>query len=297
MRGRGVRTLPLLAALLVLSSAARANVQQIASDASVHRVEAVSVGKPAMPALRHTVLRRDGSSDIVLVPGTGDAWVDTEPALAIDPVTGDPVVVWSRDEGAGFDIWISRYHAGIWSAPVRILDGGADEVRPQIQVTDSLIHVAARSGETYQRLSLDRATLQPAFGPEPLPTGGPGTVPGGSGTAVSPPTDHVFFASDVIPPTEGDAGRIVIWGVRDEPVPIDYVEVLLVPVELAETATPLVSPIEGSLTVTVSAPDRIWYTLWLEESWQQFGAVDRSPETSLSDVRLMLADMIRRQAE
>lgn len=291
-----MRTLVMLAALAVGCPAAlAAAVQQIAPDAAVHRVEAVTVGKlPPMSALRHTVLRPDGTSATVLLPGTGDEALDAEPALAIDPVTGDVLVAWSRNEGQGFDIWVSRYHGGAWSPPLRVLDAGTDEVRPQIHVTASLVHLASRSGDTYLRVSLDRATLQPAFGPEPLPVTGPTRVPGDGGSAVEPPPDQVFFASDVLPPTDTDPGRIVIWGVRDEPVPIDYVQVLHVPLEIEPSNTSLVSRIEGSLTVTVPTTSRIWYTLCLQQSWHSFGAVERDEEMTVSDVTLMLADMIRR---
>jgi hypothetical protein len=296
---RRVRTLALLAALALAAPATRATaIQQIAQDSTVHRVEAVYVSKlPPLPALRHTVLRPDGTSQTVLLPGTADEALDSDPALAIDAVTGDAIVTWSRNEGHGFDIWLSRYHGGTWSSPLRVLDAGADESRPQIRVTPSLVHVTARSGDVYLRISLDRASLQPAFGPETLPTSGPTGVPGDGELSLEPPPDQVFFASDVLPPTDTESGRIVIWGVRDEPVPIDYVQVLLVPTEISPYTATLVAPIEGVLTVTVPANDRIWYTLRLQSAWHSFGAVERGEDTSLSDVTLMLADMIRRVGE
>ena len=98
----------------------------------------------------------------------------------------------------------------------------------------------------------------------------------------------------MIRPSEDEPGQIVIWGVRDEPVPIDYKEVLRVPVDLADGNVAIAAPIEGSLTATVISPSYAWYTVFQGGDWRTFGALQLDGTTSLSDVRALLADMIRR---
>jgi hypothetical protein len=285
------RYLCILALALSPSWALAALVQQIAADATVHRVE-VDGG------IRHTLVR-DGASTVSLVPGTDDANLDLEPTLEIDPATDAPVVVWSRDDGTGFDVWISRYQADAWSTPQRILgQPGADEVAPRIQIAGESVHVVAREGSSYVRLTLDRVSLQPTFGPEPLPTDGSAIVPGPeSAGATEPVSGNVYFASDVVRDEPEDPGEVVIWGVRDEPVPIDYLQGLVLPAEIDDAGAPLATRVEGSLAVLVPTATRVWYTFWLQGAWAEFRAVNIDESTSMSDVRLMVADVIRRQSD
>lgn len=284
-----------LLALLLAGSASLAlgaPAQQIDNDATLHRVEAVLTGDPGVSALRHTLVR-DGLSRAALVPGTEDTSLDLEPALAIDPVRGTPVLAWSRDTGAGFDVYVSRFDEAAWTPAMRVLQGAADEVRPRILVSPSLVHVVARAGGEYVRISLDRVSLQPAFGPEPLPTTATPVAPGMTVTAPSTST-QLYFASDVLQPAPEDPRRVVIWGVRDEPVPIDYVEALALPPGSAEEpATAQAVPVEGRLTLTVVSESRLWYTHSRETTWAEFSSVDLEA-VSLSDVLAMLPDLIRR---
>jgi hypothetical protein len=240
------------------------------------------------------VVRSNGSTVVSLVPVTEDVFVDKDPALAIDPVRGTPVLAWSRETGSGFDIFVSRYDDNTWTPAVRLLQGTGDEVRPQIQVSQSHVHVVAYDGAGYVRMSLTRGGLEPTFGPESLPTAVVPIIPGVDPTVSAPPGTHFFFASDVLQPDPTDPGQVVIWGVRDEPVPIDYVQAFLLPVTLQGEGIASVSPIEGSLTVTVASATRLWYTVFRQTSWQQFSAMDLDATTTLSDARSMLADMIRR---
>ena len=285
-----LRTLLSTVLAICAGVALAAPVQQIDDDSALHRVEAVAlIGS----ALQHTVVRSNGSTEVSLVPGTEDVFLDQDPALAIDPVRGTPVLAWSRETGSGFDIFVSRYDDNTWTPPVRVLQGTGDEVRPQIQVSDSLVHVVAYEGAGYVRMSLTRS-LEPVFGPESLPTAVVPIVPGVDPAVSAPPGAHLFFASEVLHPDPTDPGQVVIWGVRDEPVPIDYVQALLLPVTLQGEGIASVSPIEGSLTVTVASPTRLWYTLFRQTSWEPFSAMELNATTTLSDARSMLADMIRR---
>jgi hypothetical protein len=293
---------PLLRSLLFLAlgcaavPALAAPAQQIDTGGDLHRVEAVWLGKPSMPVLRHTLVLADGSSSESVVPGTEDLFLDVDPVLAVDPLRRTVILAWSRDTGGGFAVYVSRFSAAGWSTPVQVLDDPAgSEVEPQIQVTSSLVHVVAHNGPAYRRVSLDPTSLNVVFGPEPLSNGGAGITPGVDAPTATPTGDQVFFNSTVIRSSETDPGRVVIWGVRDEPVPIDYVEALLLPLDAVDGDPASALPIEGSLTLTVTTATRIWYTLFQDGSWRESAAVTLDTDITLNDVRTMLADMIRRR--
>lgn len=296
MNMRLVRSLLSLAAvMLVAGPALAAAAPQIDARGTLHRVEAVWSGKPAMSVLRHSLVRPDGTTATGVVPGTDDLFLDTDPALAVDPVRGTLVLAWSRDIGTGYAVYVSRYGESGWSTPVRVLDepfGG--EIDPQIQITPSLVHVVAHSGLAYKRICLDPVSLQPVFGPEPLWNGGVGIIPGVDPPTATPTDGHVFFTSNVIPPSETDPGRVVIWGVRDEPVPIDYLEALALPLDTLDVAPTAAAPIEGSLTVTVDSGTHVWYTVFQNGAWSTAASVALDGGITLNDVRSMLAEMIRR---
>ena len=293
-----VRTLPRLLSLTLLllaGPALAAPAQQMDGNGVLHRVEEVWWGKPAIPVLRHTMISPDGATTTQIVPGTADLFVDTDPALAVDAARGSLVLAWSRDTGGGFSVYVSRYDGIGWSLPVPALhDPSGDEIEPQIQVTPSLVHVVAHSGNAYQRVCLEPLSLYPVYGPEALPTAQPPITPGVDGPSASPIGSHTFFASTVLRPSDAEPGTVVIWGVRDEPVPIDYVEVLALPSEPTDGNPAEAAPIEGRLTLTVTSSTRIWYTIYEDDTWRPFASLSLDVTTTLSDLRTLLADMIRR---
>lgn len=298
MSARTVRCILPLAAALVAGTALATPPQQIDSQGNLHRVEEVWAGKPAVPILRHTMVRPDGTTSVVVIPGTDDAAVDTDPAVAVDPVRGTVLLAWSRDTGDGFAVYVSRFSASAWSGPHLALDNSSgDELDPQIQITPSLVHVVAHHGADYTRIVLDPERLEAVFGPEPLSTVMPAITPGVDAPTSTPIASLAYFSSAVIRPSTSEPGQIVIWGVRDEPVPIDYREAMRVPIDLLNGSTAIVTPIEGSLTATVVSPNYAWYTVFLGGDWRAFGSLRLDGNTTLSDVRGFLADMIRRSSQ
>jgi len=298
MNARTLRCVLPLAAALVAGTALAIPPQQIDGQGNLHRVEEVWTGKPALPILRHTMVRPDGTTSVTVIPGTDDAAVDTDPAVAVDPVRGTVMLAWSRDTGDGFAVYVSRFSASAWSTPRLVLDNSSgDELDPQIQITPSLVHVVAHHGADYTRIVLDPERLLAVFGPEPLSTVMPAITPGVDAPTDTPTASLAYFSSVVIRPSPSEPGQIVIWGVRDEPVPIDYREAMHVPIDLLNGSTAIVTPIEGSLTATVVSPNYAWYTVFLGGDWRTFGSLRLDGNTTLSDVRGFLADMIRRSTQ
>lgn len=290
-----------------LATTANADVQKIAPDGTVHRVDVeqfLSGGKVAGTALRHTRQMPGGAKDSSLVPGTDDPAVDREPALEIDPVTGAPLLVWSRNEGAGFDIVLSRFEGASWLPFVRVSSGGEDESQPQIGSGQRLVHVVYRQSTGFQgvfqyyRWSLDRATLGAVYGPEQLPLDGvPLVPPEGESSAGSdaPPTGaHVFFSGDLPALRPGDPGRIVVWGVRDDPVPVGFRQGFLLPADVKSVQQHRAGWLACRFGLWFTTSGRFYYTTRVNGRWHEDRFVETSSGTAVSDARLQLEEMIQK---
>jgi hypothetical protein len=79
----------------------------------------------------------------VVLNSDGAARGDGEPRMIDHPVTGTPIVVWSRNANPGYDVVISRFVDGAWSQP-QVIAGGPDaELDPAIAIDpgDGSVHV------------------------------------------------------------------------------------------------------------------------------------------------------------
>ena len=128
---RALAVLAVLAGCLAGSVGVFASHQQkVASEGTVHSIEVE--GWATQFPVGGTVLRYDkqlptGMRETSIIPGTDDPAVDLHPALDIDPATGTPVVVWTRNEGDGFDLFVSRHDGDEWSPPRRLYPGASSQ--------------------------------------------------------------------------------------------------------------------------------------------------------------------------
>lgn len=72
-----------------------------------------------------------GSDRVVLNP-EGEANGDGAPSMLTDPVAGLLVVAWARNSASGFDVVISRFENGAWSAPQVVVDTLSNALDPQL---------------------------------------------------------------------------------------------------------------------------------------------------------------------
>ncbi len=85
----------------------------------------------AIAALHFAVIELDTRHEDV-VNGTNDFALDTQPRLAFDPSTNEPVLVWSRWDGSHQKIAYSRYSGTNWSSPEIVTFGPGDDRLPRI---------------------------------------------------------------------------------------------------------------------------------------------------------------------
>lgn len=210
-------TLGAVLALLAGAPTLAAGRALVTPDGDVFQVEEIGSG-PFARALRTTIHRADGSTEIGLVPRTADRAWDAFPTLALDPDTGQPALVWSRHNGVDFDLVLSLHDGKRWSAPVSLVSTPADEIHARAFTAPgeglhviwtlpgrdlSFFYGLFRTGSGVAVLGPERVPLKrffPGSGLDPADTEGgnddPGIQPGGA----PPPSD-----SGTNPPTGDDS--------------------------------------------------------------------------------------------
>ena len=267
--------------------------RKLAADGTIHLIEVKNPG----PSLRHTRTAVGGSPVTVTIPGTADAVIDREPALEIDPASGQLVLVWSRYDVNNFNVYISRFNGTTWSTPVAVLKAAGDDVEPQVRISAHYVHVSWRQildgQSTFYRESLLSTTLEPAYGPEPIRTTDLWPIPTeGSLTSSVPdpsPSDEIF--SDVtFSPNSPDPGRCHIWGVRDEPVPIGYRECLYLPAQARSATYVQAGFLGGQFTVSYVVGTKFHYATRVNGAWSPTRSLDLVNGLTVNDARWIVYD-------
>lgn len=70
-------------------------------------------------------------SRVVLNP-EGEANGDGEPSFVFNRVSGLPIVAWARNSAQGFDVVVSVFTNGVWSAPSVVAGSPANELDPDV---------------------------------------------------------------------------------------------------------------------------------------------------------------------
>jgi hypothetical protein len=289
------------AAILVGACAvpAYADQQRVVADGTVFRadIEARSTGT----AVRITRQKPAGGKDLSYVPGTDDTAVERDLALEVDPNTGRPALVWARSDGSGFNIYLSRYD-GTWSTPRLLARLDGDDIQPQIRIDRRYVHISWRQEYlglvTYWRASFLATTLAPAFGPERVPTddAGPFSAEDDQSETLSLTSGSVYFCGNVFNKV-GEAGRAFIWGVRDEPVPINYRQGFLLPMAVRSVVSSDVAYLGNQFTFWLTTPDsKLFYTTLTAGRWTEFRVIELTSQIPASEARWLITELNQRLA-
>jgi len=289
-----------IALALAAVGVVRADVQKIGKDGTVHRndVQPFAVGQTVGTVLVHTRQWASGGHDATNVPGTDDVAIDRDPALEVDPNTGNLLLVWSRNDGSGFSLYFSKYDGTSWSPPRRLVRSTSDVSDPQIRfnATGTVLHVVwsqqdGSGANSFYRLTFDATTYAAVYGPERLPTDD-------TGTDSTPMTSNRYFCGFQSGRVSGDSGRLFLWGVRDEPVPITCHQTFLLPPCARAAAQMDVEWLAGKLTLWMyDGAGRLYYSVRLDAGWTPVRVVEVTSLTSASDARLLLNDLNARGSQ
>lgn len=101
-------------------------------------------GSTEDPTPINTVWRKFGPIDVdrVALNPIGEANGDGMPSLLMDAATGLVVAAWSRNSANGFDVVVSRFVSGAWTAEQVVAGSSADELDPQLVLDpDGSVHM------------------------------------------------------------------------------------------------------------------------------------------------------------
>jgi len=291
----------LLAALVAAGPALAAGGNpKIARDGSVHRVVAggesgVALGSPN-PILH---IEQSPSGETVTRVVANDGW-GMQPALEIDALTDEPVVVWARLANGETDIHVSRYDGAHWSAPLAVTDDAAEDGEPSILIGSTLIHViwqrAPESGGSSRLyvVALDRISLAPASAPSALPTAGVSVIALQGGTrsaAIGPAPDERLFVGET---QDSESGRIlIVFGIREEPMPVGYRQAFLLPPDIPDVADARAEWSGSRVVLSFVSDGQLCYTILDDGAWTEMRRVDLGP-VSTAEARQQIADMLER---
>jgi hypothetical protein len=111
---------------------------------SVPLVVYILDGSTEDPSPINPVWRKFTPNDLVhfTLNAAGEANGDGTPSLLSDANTGLVVAAWAKKTGGGFDIVVSRFADGAWTAPQVVAGSTADELDPRLALgADGSIHM------------------------------------------------------------------------------------------------------------------------------------------------------------
>jgi hypothetical protein len=152
------------------------------------------------------------------------------------------------------------------------------------------------------RVGLRRDSLALAFGPEVLQTGFDQPISPDGGSAPSPETatsDLTYFATGagrVLP--DGSSGQsIIVWGIRDEPIPITYSRAFDLPRDARTVTRAGAAWMRGSFVVWGLSGGEVFYSVREDGVWSDFRRIPVEPQSGLPGALGLIDDMLRREKE
>jgi len=290
--------------LLLTATAASADVQKVGADGTVHRlaVETLMSGnKTNGTVLRHTRQFSDGTKVSAYVSGTLDAAIERDVTLEVDPVSEEPVIAWSRNDGTGFDLFMSRFENGAWRLPVLVFRGGGDDVESQVRIDRRLVHIVWQHQDgsflVLYRQSFDRGSLAPVYGPEPLTAEGVYQIPltdESVGDSPEPSAECSFFAAELPKRSPDEPGRFAMYGVRDVPVPVDYRQILVMPPTMKEHGRAKARFVSKRFVFYLVSGGRLYYSMRVDGRWSDVRIIELTDGLLASDAELHIEELIQR---
>ncbi len=284
LRRNGHFLLFLLIALLC-AGFLQADDRRIDAEGSTHWVTVETYASPhgasSIDTLVYHLSEANGTTHEESVIGTQGMFRDDEPSLELDPVLKVPVIIWTRSEGDGADLYISRRSAGGWSMPRRILLGAAEESRPSFAITSQYIHLRwdrpDDSRIAYDRIVLDRKSLTPINSLEEIESDTAGLVPvlgdQKDGANDSLPSDLTYDGGFLTDIDSGDSEEAVMWGIRDEPVPIGYLRRFQIDPAVSQPQSFDIRWMADRLVFSYSSSESLYYSVHETSGWSKTRSV------------------------
>lgn len=294
-----------IAVFVAAAGAARAQTISLDSTGSVHRVDVfqTSKGRVNPPTeLRHMIQDPSGLTHVIVVTGTDDSAQESDPNVVIDPVSGSPTLVWIRSDGSSNAICLSRFDGTSWSTPLVVVTDAEIKARPLMRIGSRFVQIAWSQGTTVPPVSwalmLDRVTLAVTYPPSTLTTDEPSPVPPEgttAGEASLPPGGDTFFTMGAPARIPEERPRLVVYGARDEPVPVNFLQGFLLPDDVDPDSITFSGAefFSSRLAVWYVSSEKLYYAYRDPTEWSSTRIIALHPVTT-SDARLLIREMLAR---
>jgi len=254
-----------LVALLALAPAAAAD-RVIGPAGSLHSVSVESSNTVnALPGpgtkLVYKVLSNEEAVSSMVIPGTDEPTVDSEPTILLSPLTLRPVIVWTRNEGTEAEINYSFYNGTSWSPATALTQNDSLDRRPQIFWGHSgYLHIVWSGPATVDGPLMYEAVLDSKgvviVPPAPIHTTSGIVVTTSTGALPTLGAADAIFAVDT---SFKVTSRVTVQGGYDEPVPVNKRVDFMVPAgAVVESAK--VEVVNGRLLLLVKAGSKMYYS-------------------------------------
>jgi hypothetical protein len=169
-------------------------------------------------ALAWTFEEVSGARHMGVVPATLDPSPDATPVLVGDPRSGDPVLIWSRWDGAAMKLAWTRFSAGAWSEAHDLTFGPGNDLSPAVGLSSGGVFLFwLRDDARVFFAPIDLGSGRLFSLPHPLQA--PGRV--GSGPAPEGGTDApIIIGNCVKPKNEPCVGANQRPGPTTDPPPV-----------------------------------------------------------------------------
>jgi hypothetical protein len=243
-----------------------------------------------------------GLSHVLVVTGTDDPATERDPFLVVDPVSNQPTLAWIRTDLGSVSLCLSRFDGTTWSDPVMVVTDSEPKSRPFVRIGSRYLQIAWSQGTTDPpvawALTLDRVSLTVTYPASTLTTDEPSPVPPDGTTAGEtslPPGGDTFFTMGAPARIPEERPRLIVYGARDEPVPVNFLQGFLLPdgVELATITASGAEFFSARLVVWYVSDDKVYYAYREPTEWSPTRVIGLHPVT-ISDARLLIREMLAR---
>jgi hypothetical protein len=297
-----------LACATLVAAAGDVHAQTLSLDpsGSLHRIDVFQTGKGyhavQSTELRHLIQDASGLTHVVVVTGTNDVAEERDPQVVVDPISNLPSLVWIRIDQGSESICLSRFDGTTWSTPTVVLSDAEPKFRPNMRIGSKYLQIAWSQGTATPplpwALTLDRVTLATVYPPASLTTDEPAPVPPSgttAGEASLPPPGDTFFTMGAAARLPEEPPRLIVYGARDEPVPVNFLQGFLLPesVDLAGITSSGADFFSARLTVWYVCGDKLYYAYREPTEWSPTRIIALHP-VNASDARLLIREMLAR---
>jgi hypothetical protein len=282
---------------------ALADTVKLDQSGTLHKIEVVHYNNSSeenpKTYLVHTLQKEDGTTERKTIPLTEDPAPDLEPQIDLRADTQQIFLTWSRFDGTDYEICLSKFFGTHWSAPVPVTMNSNDDRDSRIVINSSgLIHLMWKEKNSgvayYYYLAVDSMQgLSAGIPDEPdilIPPDSNLVLPDGTTPPSSSlPEDQDFFFAFHLPI---HPNRIVLWGGRDDPSPINFREAFKLLDADQELSSLKAQIVNGKLTLIFRSDDILYYTYRTTQGWTPYRVIKLNDTLSEGKAELLIKDML-----